>query len=444
MCQAFDKINFGRTLSMKKIVAVVLLFVMMLALPAGAVSFDKNQTNKESPSALSKTLTSAAVADVTTDTLLYTNNSFEKIPAYAGVSRLMTAFTIEYQNRQNSVIKAGFSEEKFEDYMAAMLVKGDEEAARALAVEVAGSTDDFVDLMNATAEQIGMANTVFTTPHGAKDSKAVTTVDDLILLAYEAYGISEIKSMMSSNIYYSIDKESSYSRDYSILNPDHKSYNKMVNFYACGDYGDTGYVSIVGAMNSNGREIVAVTFESGSYVTDYRNNYTTDISSIFIMAFGKYYIAELDDIAKAVVHDLDGFALEDGTRVYASIEIPNDQKSRKMLPISYGEIIYDNYTLCSVDVGPLPEKAELNTILTAAALKYGNDELLRFNLRVNRIVLEDGSEIRSEYSLYSVEEGKELAQKQYKKHEWIYATVLVLVIAAFAVIGAEILKRRLM
>ena len=138
MCQAFDKINFGRTLSMKKIVAVVLLFVMMLALPAGAVSFDKNQTNKESPSALSKTLTSAAVADVTTDTLLYTNNSFEKIPAYAGVSRLMTAFTIEYQNRQNSVIKAGFSEEKFEDYMAAMLVKGDEEAARALAVEVAG------------------------------------------------------------------------------------------------------------------------------------------------------------------------------------------------------------------------------------------------------------------------------------------------------------------
>ena len=429
---------------MKKIVAVVLLFVMLLALPAAAVSFDKNQTNKESPSALSKTLKSAAVADVTTDTLLYTNNSFEKIPAHGGISRLMTAFTIEYQNRQNSVIKAGFSEEKFENYMASMLVKGDEEAAKTLAVEVAGSIEDFVSLMNATAEQIGMTNTVFTTPNGAKDAKAVTTTDDLLLLAYEAYAISEIKSMMSSNIYYSVDKESSYSRDYSILNPDHKSYNKMVKFYACGDYGDAGYTSIVGAMNSNGREIIIVTHEAGTYATDYRNNYTSDISAIIVMAYGKFYIAELDDIAKAVIHDLDGFALEDGTRVYASVEIPNDQKSKKMLPISYGEIIYDNYNLCSADVGPLPEKAELNTLLTTASLKYGNDELLKFNLRVNRIVLEDGSELRSEYSLYSVEEGQAQADRQYQKHEWMYAAILVLVIAAVAIVGAEVLKRRLM
>ena len=115
-----------------------------------------------------------------------------------------------------------------------------------------------------------------------------------------------------------------------------------------------------------------------------------------------------------------------------------------MLPISYGEIIYDNYTMCSVDVGPLPEAAELNTILTAASLKYGNDELLKFNLRVNRIVLEDGTEIRSEYSLYSTEEGKEIAEAQYKKYQWVFATVLVLIIAVVAVIGAEILKRRLM
>lgn len=431
-------------MSMKKIIAVVLLAVMLLALPVGAVSFDKNHTNKESPSALSRTLKSAAIADLTTDTLLYTSNSFEKIPAYGGISRLMTAVTIEYQNRQNSVIKAGFSEETLEDYMASMLVKNDEEAARTLAVEISGSVENFVDLMNTTAAQIGMINTVFTTPQGTKDSKAVTTADDLLLLAYEAYSLSEVKSMLTSNLYYSVDGELSYSRDHSILNPDHKSYNKTVNFYACGDYGDAGYISLIGAMDSNGREVVAVTYESGAYVTDYRNNYATDISSLLVTAFGKFYIAELDDIAKAVVHDLGGFALADGTRVYASVEIPSDQKARRMLPISYGEIIYDNYTMCSVDVGPLPETAELNTILTAASLKYGNDELLKFNLRVNRIVLEDGTEIRSEYSLYSMEEGKEIAEGQYKRYQWVFATVLVLLMAVVAVIGAEILKRRLM
>ena len=77
-------------------------------------------------------------------------------------------------------------------------------------------------------------------------------------------------------------------------------------------------------------------------------------------------------------------------------------------------------------------------------MKYGNDELLKFNLRVNRIVLEDGSELRSEYSLYSVEEGQAQADRQYQKHEWMYAAVLVLVIAAVAIVGAEVLKRRLM
>lgn len=429
---------------MKKIISVVLLLVMLLALPASAVSFDKNQANKESPATLSKTLKSAAMADVTTASLLYTNNSFDEIPAYGGISRLMTAVTIEYQNRQNAVIKSGFAEGVFENYMAAMLLKDDEDAARALAVEISGSVENFVDLMNSTALEIGMKNTVFTTPHGARDAAAVTTADDLLLLAYEAYALSEIKSMLSSNLYYSIDGEASYSRDHSILNPKHKSYNELVNFYACGDFGDTGYVSIVGAMNAAGREVITVTVESGAYVTDYKNNYASDIGYIIGMAFGKFYIAQLDDIAKAVVHDLDGFALKDGTRVYASVEIPNDQKARRILPISYGEIIYDNYQLCSVDVGPLPETGELNTIMTSATLKYGNDELLKFNLRINRIVLEDGTEVRSEYTLYSIEEGQEIAEKQYKKHEWIFATILVLIIAAVAVVGAEMLKRRLM
>lgn len=429
---------------MKRFFSVLLLLVMLFALPSYAVSLDKNQVNKEAPAALSKTLKGAAVADVTTDTLLYTNSSDTKVPSYGGISRLMTAVTIEYQNRQDTIIKSGFSEEAYEDHLASLLIKDDGAAARALAVEVSESVEDFVALMNATAVQIGMANTTFTSPDGVRDTRAVTTVDDLLLLAYEAYNLSEIKTMLSSNLYYSLDGGSSYSRDHSILNPDHKSYNDEVNFYACGEFGDAGLLSIVGAMNTSGREVVAVTYESGSYVTEYKNNYTSDIANLLTMSFSRYYVAELLEVTKAAVNDLDGFALADGTRVYASVEIPNDQKARKLLPVSYGEIIFNNYTSCSVDIGPLPESCELNTLLTTGILKYDNDELLTFRLRTNRIVFQNGSEQRSEYSLYSNEEGEQMAHDQYKKNQWIIVSVGVCIFAALAVVGAEFLKRRLM
>lgn len=429
---------------MKRFFSVLLLLVMLFALPSYAVSLDKNQVNKETPSALSKTIKGAAVADVTTDTLLYTSSSDIKVPAYGGISRLMTAVTIEYQNRQDTIFKSDFSKEAYEDHLASLLIKDDEAAARTLAVEVSGSIEDFVELMNTTASQIGMTNTTFTNPDGSRDTRAVTTVDDLLLLAYEAYNLSEIKTVLSSNLYYSLDGGSSYSRDYSILNPGHKSYNNAVNFYACGEFGDAGILSIVGAMNASGREVVAVTYESGSYVTEYKNNYASDITSLLNMSFSRYYIAELLDVTKAVVNELDGFSLADGTRVYASVEIPNDQKARKLLPVSYGEIIFNNYTSCSVDIGPLPESGELNSLLTTGVLRYDNDELLTFRLRTNRIVFEDGSEQRSEYSLYSNEEGKKMADDQYKKNQWIIVSIGVCICAALAVVGAEFLKRRMM
>ena len=325
-----------------------------------------------------------------------------------------------------------------------MLIKGSANAAKALAVEFSGSEDDFVELMNVTAKQLGMANSKFTSVDGEEHREATTTINDLMILAYEAYGLSEIKSILSSNIYYSTDGESSYSRDYSIINPSHRMYLPEVNFFATGEFGDTGYVSIAGAMAQNGREMIVVTYESGSYNSDYRNNYALDIKYILSTCFGKYYLAELASVAKAVVHDMDGFLLADGTRVYASVEIPDGEVERITLPLSYGEIILDNYTSCSIDLAPLPASGELDKMLTTGVLKYKNDELHNISLRVYRIVLENGQEYRSDYSLYSEEDGAQRAASQYKKNDWVFVSGLVCGCAIIAVVAAEFLKRRLM
>lgn len=429
---------------MKRILAVITVLAALLSLPTYAISFNRDQVNKEAPTNLSKTLSAASAAELTTDTLLYSKNENTVVPSHGGITRLMAAVTIEVQSKNNSIIKSGFTEEVYEGYLAALLINNSKAAARALAIEACGGEKEFVDLMNTTAKQLGMVSSHFTSVDGEEHREAVTTIGDLMILAYEAYELSHIKSILSSNIYYSIDGESSYSRDYSVINPVHRMYIKEVNFYFAGDFGDTGYVSLVGAMSQNGREMLVVSYESGSYVSDYKNNYALDIKYILNTCFGKYYLAELTNVAKAVVHDMDGFLLADGTKVYASVEIPEGEPERVTLPMSYGEIILDNYTSCSVALAPLPASGELDKILTTGVLKYKNDELMRISLRVYRIVLENGQEYRSDYSLYSEEDGAQRAALQYKRNDWIFVSGLVCGCAIIAVFAAEFLKRRLM
>jgi D-alanyl-D-alanine carboxypeptidase len=53
-----------------------------------------------------------------------------------------------------------------EELLYAMMIQSANDAAHALARTAAGSTDAFVELMNAKARELGMTHTTFRTPHG--------------------------------------------------------------------------------------------------------------------------------------------------------------------------------------------------------------------------------------------------------------------------------------
>lgn len=75
------------------------------------------------------------------------------------------------------------------DLLGAMLVYGANDAAYALAYTVAGSSRDFVRMMNAKAAsaEIGAYNTVYTNPTGIHDENMVTTAKDTCAIALYAY-----------------------------------------------------------------------------------------------------------------------------------------------------------------------------------------------------------------------------------------------------------------
>lgn len=72
------------------------------------------------------------------------------------------------------------------DMLAALMIASANDAAIAVAVNVAGSEEAFVDMMNERAAELGMRNTRFRNPHGLDADGHAASAYDLALLAQAA------------------------------------------------------------------------------------------------------------------------------------------------------------------------------------------------------------------------------------------------------------------
>ena len=80
------------------------------------------------------------------------------------------------------LLKAGQSV-TVDDLLHGMIVDSGNDAAITLAVNIAGSEEGFVDMMNQQAKRMGMNDTHFTNPVGLPDAQHYTSASDLALLA---------------------------------------------------------------------------------------------------------------------------------------------------------------------------------------------------------------------------------------------------------------------
>ncbi len=69
-----------------------------------------------------------------------------------------------------------------EDLLYAVMLESANDAAAAIACEIGGSIEHFAEMMNETAEKIGLSDTHFMNPHGLDDPEHYTTARDLARL----------------------------------------------------------------------------------------------------------------------------------------------------------------------------------------------------------------------------------------------------------------------
>ena len=106
--------------------------------------------------------------------------------------------------REKGAAVAGFAEGErvsIEDLLYGVMLPSGADAANALARAVAGSTENFVVMMNQTAAEVGMTHSHFVTVTGLHDPDHYTTVADLALLLNKALDTPIFRDVFTAKSY---------------------------------------------------------------------------------------------------------------------------------------------------------------------------------------------------------------------------------------------------
>jgi D-alanyl-D-alanine carboxypeptidase (penicillin-binding protein 5/6) len=140
---------------------------------------------------------SGILIDAETGDILYEKNAFEMMYP-ASTTKIMTAIlTLENTKLQDIVTIDkttpytdgnriyAIEGETFtvEQLLHALLIESANDAAVALAKHVSGSVEEFANLMNKRAKELGAKNTNFVNPNGLPNNEHVTTAYDLSMIA---------------------------------------------------------------------------------------------------------------------------------------------------------------------------------------------------------------------------------------------------------------------
>ncbi|PSV01067.1 D-alanyl-D-alanine carboxypeptidase family protein [Photobacterium kishitanii] len=219
---------------------------------------------------------SYSLVDETTGTTLASSNQNDETQI-ASLTKIMTAYIV-FGQLKNGYLKldekALISKKAWktdgssmfievgtsvliEDLIKGMLIVSGNDAARALAEHVAGTSESFVEMMNKTAKKLGMNNTVYANPTGLPSNiEQHSTAHDQAILA------SHIYSDFPEYTHYFEDKSFTFN---GITQPNRNRLLKQDGYEGMktGYTGKSGW-SIISSFKKDDRRIIAVALNAGS------------------------------------------------------------------------------------------------------------------------------------------------------------------------------------
>ncbi|WP_367567103.1 serine hydrolase [Lacrimispora sp.] len=247
---------FNMTQFTKRIFLYFLCFIFSVS------SFSSVWAAPEWPSSASAQAEGAILMDADTGTVLWGQNIHQQyFPA--SITKILTALVViencdldeivtfshnaVYNVEENSS-SAGISvgdKLSVKDCLYALLLKSANESANALAEHVAGTTEDFADMMNVKAKELGCTNSHFANPSGLNNPEHYTSAYDMALITKAAFKNPVFKEI-DSTTYYKLPPNAG-NPDGVHISPGHRMMKKNDSFYYPGVIGGkTGYTTLAG------------------------------------------------------------------------------------------------------------------------------------------------------------------------------------------------------
>ena len=219
---------------------------------------------------------SAILYEPSSGKVIYEKNSREMLPM-ASTTKIMTAIVAIENSDCAKIVSVSedavgiegssiylYPGEKLSmsDLIYALMLESANDAATAIAIEIAGSVDAFAELMNRKAKELGLENTSFSNPHGLDEEGHYTTAYDLARLAGYALQNEQFKEIVSTykRVIPMLDGEGSR----LLLN-----HNKLLKRYDGAIGVKTGYTKksgrcLVSSAERDGMSLIAVTLNAPS------------------------------------------------------------------------------------------------------------------------------------------------------------------------------------
>lgn len=280
------------------------------AITVSAAKTVKEDSWPEGPDGSKLSSASAIVMELSTGLILYKKNIHAKrYPA--SITKVLTAMLVAENASMNETVT--FSEEAvygiesgsstiytdvgekltIEQCLYAIMLESANEVCLGAGEHVAGSIDNFVDMMNQRVAELGLKNTHFNNPNGLPDPKHYTTAYDMAVIARQAMQNATFRKVVSTKSY-QMPKTNTHKMVRFWNN-----HHQMVNGYKYPQYeykycigGKTGYThaarnTLVTYAEKDGMELVCVVMKADGPTQGEPNEYT-DTTSLLNFGFEKY------------------------------------------------------------------------------------------------------------------------------------------------------------
>ena len=394
----------------------------LVNLDKNMVLYEKNADKRCYPASLTKIMTAILVLENIPDL----DNTYIEAPLVVFDELYMTgASTCDYS--RGEVASAN-------DLMHAMLMASACEAAGTLAYYVGGeSIPNFVDMMNAKAEEIGCTGTHFVNPHGLFDADQYTTARDIGLITQ--YAISNYPKFMeiAGTVEYELSPTNKHINGWenpiyhtnNMLKPASEFYYAYAKGIKTGTLDESGR-NLVTMASKDGNNYMLVTLGAPMYLEDgSKANYQyTDHKNIYEWAFNTFEYKKLLKNEEAVAEVLVKFGQE---KDHVSISPKNEFSM--LWPNTYDENNISREIVKDDEVqAPVKKGDKLGTM----TLKLSGETLFTTDLVANEDV---------EISMldYNIDLAKKFTKSSMFK---IAAGAAVLLVVAYVIIYVSATKKK--